>query len=102
MVVEYAGEVIRSLVCDKREKDYEAKGMGCYMFRIDEQTVVDATIHGNAARFINHSCEVPPLAIRIFSRSLSPSLSLSLQRTYPQIIKMRGIGTLVKKWRAPF
>lgn len=58
MVVEYAGQVIRSVLCDKREKKYEAKGMGCYMFRIDEQTVVDATVHGNAARFINHSCEV--------------------------------------------
>ena len=58
MVVEYAGEVIRSVLCDKREKDYEAKGIGCYMFRIDDSTIVDATMHGNCARFINHSCEV--------------------------------------------
>lgn len=58
MVCEYAGQVIRSVLCDKREKEYEAKGMGCYMFRVDEHTVVDATVHGNAARFINHSCEV--------------------------------------------
>lgn len=28
------------------------------MFRIDDDEVVDATMHGNAARFINHSCEV--------------------------------------------
>lgn len=27
------------------------------MFRIDDYEVVDATVHGNAARFINHSCE---------------------------------------------
>lgn len=27
------------------------------MFRIDDYEVVDATMHGNAARFINHSCE---------------------------------------------
>ena len=58
MVIEYAGEVIRSSVTDVREKLYESKGIGCYMFRIDDNIVVDATMHGNAARFINHSCEV--------------------------------------------
>uniref|UniRef100_T1J3M7 Histone-lysine N-methyltransferase trithorax n=1 Tax=Strigamia maritima TaxID=126957 RepID=T1J3M7_STRMM len=57
MVIEYAGEVIRSVLTDMREKFYESKGIGCYMFRIDDNEVVDATMHGNAARFINHSCE---------------------------------------------
>ncbi|XP_046572748.1 LOW QUALITY PROTEIN: uncharacterized protein LOC124280812 [Haliotis rubra] len=57
MVIEYAGEVIRSSLTDKREKYYESKGIGCYMFRIDDFEVVDATMHGSAARFINHSCE---------------------------------------------
>ncbi|PSN30585.1 hypothetical protein C0J52_24901, partial [Blattella germanica] len=57
MVIEYAGEVIRSMLTDKREKYYESKDIGCYMFRIDDQLVVDATMRGNAARFINHSCE---------------------------------------------
>ena len=33
------------------------QGIGCYMFRIDDHEVVDATVHGNAARFINHACE---------------------------------------------
>ncbi|KAK7492386.1 hypothetical protein BaRGS_00016259 [Batillaria attramentaria] len=57
MVIEYSGEIIRSLLTDKREKYYESKGIGCYMFRIDDCEVVDATMHGSAARFINHSCE---------------------------------------------
>ncbi|CAH1401056.1 unnamed protein product [Nezara viridula] len=57
MVIEYAGEVIRSALTDKRERYYTEKGIGCYMFRIDDKSVVDATMKGNAARFINHSCE---------------------------------------------
>ncbi|RZF40075.1 hypothetical protein LSTR_LSTR002478 [Laodelphax striatellus] len=57
MVIEYAGEVIRSALTDKRERFYTSKGIGCYMFRIDDHFVVDATMKGNAARFINHSCE---------------------------------------------
>ena len=28
------------------------------MFRIDSDEVVDATMSGNEARFINHACEV--------------------------------------------
>ncbi|XP_034835989.1 histone-lysine N-methyltransferase trithorax [Maniola hyperantus] len=62
MVIEYAGEVIRAVLADQREKKYEAmsgrRGVGgCYMFRIDDHLVVDATLKGNAARFINHSCD---------------------------------------------
>eukprot|EP00094_Tigriopus_californicus_P001742 TCALIF_01684-PB protein Name:"Similar to trx Histone-lysine N-methyltransferase trithorax (Drosophila virilis)" AED:0.11 eAED:0.18 QI:0/0.63/0.41/0.91/0.90/1/12/267/3483 len=57
MVIEYAGEEIRAMLTDKREKYYESRGIGCYMFKIDDDTVVDATMRGNAARFINHSCD---------------------------------------------
>ncbi|XP_062713018.1 histone-lysine N-methyltransferase trithorax isoform X2 [Aedes albopictus] len=57
MVIEYAGELIRSTLTDKRERYYDGRGIGCYMFKIDEHFVVDATMRGNAARFINHSCE---------------------------------------------
>ncbi|GAB6024314.1 hypothetical protein CHUAL_014238 [Chamberlinius hualienensis] len=56
-VMEYAGEVIRPVLADQREKFYQSKGVDCYMFRIDEREVIDATIQGNLARFINHSCE---------------------------------------------
>ncbi|XP_035214983.1 LOW QUALITY PROTEIN: histone-lysine N-methyltransferase trithorax-like [Stegodyphus dumicola] len=63
LVIEYAGEVIRSVLTDKRERIYQSKGIGCYMFRIDDDEVVDATMHGNAARFINHSCESSPVMV---------------------------------------
>ena len=33
------------------------QGIGCYMFRMDKKHVIDATVSGNAARFINHSCD---------------------------------------------
>lgn len=48
MVIEYVGEIIRAQVADKREKTYERQGIGSsYLFRIDEDLVVDATKKGN-------------------------------------------------------
>lgn len=48
MVIEYVGEVIRAQVADKREKWYERIGIGSsYLFRVDEDSVVDATKRGN-------------------------------------------------------
>ncbi|KIY49806.1 SET domain-containing protein [Fistulina hepatica ATCC 64428] len=58
MVIEYIGEVIRAPVADKREKVYERNGIGSsYLFRIDDDLVVDATMKGNLGRLINHSCD---------------------------------------------
>ncbi|ODN01969.1 Histone-lysine N-methyltransferase SETD1 [Orchesella cincta] len=57
MVIEYVGQMIRSLVADVRETKYEAQGIGSsYLFRIDPETIIDATRCGNLSRFINHSC----------------------------------------------
>jgi hypothetical protein len=48
MVIEYVGEVIRAAVADKREKYYERIGIGSsYLFRVDEESVIDATKKGN-------------------------------------------------------
>ncbi|KAI9366040.1 hypothetical protein DFJ73DRAFT_619421 [Zopfochytrium polystomum] len=58
IVIEYIGEVIRQKVADHREKLYEQSGIGSsYLFRIDEDTIIDATKKGNLARFINHCCD---------------------------------------------
>lgn len=59
MVIEYVGQMIRPVVADLRETKYEAIGIGSsYLFRIDLETIIDATKCGNLARFINHSCNV--------------------------------------------
>lgn len=56
MVIEYVGEVIRAQVADKREKTYERQGIGSsYLFRIDEDLVVDATKKGN----LGYVCDSP-------------------------------------------
>ncbi|XP_045521362.1 histone-lysine N-methyltransferase 2C-like isoform X11 [Pieris brassicae] len=57
MVIEYIGEIIRSELSEIREKQYEARNRGIYMFRLDERRVVDATLCGGLARYINHSCQ---------------------------------------------
>lgn len=57
MIIEYVGESIRQQVAEHREKSYLKTGIGSsYLFRIDENTVVDATKKGGIARFINHCC----------------------------------------------
>jgi histone-lysine N-methyltransferase SETD1 len=57
MIIEYVGESIRQQVAEHRERSYLKTGIGSsYLFRIDENTVVDATKKGGIARFINHCC----------------------------------------------
>jgi len=56
-VIEYVGQQVRSGLADRREIDYTKKGIGSsYLFRLDGTHVIDATKHGNSARFINHCC----------------------------------------------
>ncbi|GAA39455.2 histone-lysine N-methyltransferase MLL3 [Clonorchis sinensis] len=56
-IIEYLGELIRNEVGNRRERLYELQNRGIYMFRVDEDSIVDATMCGGLARYINHSCE---------------------------------------------
>lgn len=88
MVIEYVGEVIRQAVADRREKAYERVGIGSsYLFRVDDDLVVDATKKGNLGRLINHCCTPNCTAkiitisgekkIVIYAKATSPSFSPS-------------------------
>jgi len=58
IIVEYIGQKIRQVVADRRELSYEEEGVGsCYLFRLDDDEIVDATRRGGMARFMNHCCE---------------------------------------------
>uniref|UniRef100_A0A914YVE7 [histone H3]-lysine(4) N-trimethyltransferase n=1 Tax=Panagrolaimus superbus TaxID=310955 RepID=A0A914YVE7_9BILA len=69
MIIEYTGEKVRHEVANFRERKYEKQGLfSSYMFRLDDDWVIDATKMGNLARFINHCCQ-PNCTARIISRN---------------------------------
>lgn len=57
-LVEYVGEVIDMDELARRSKKYKRDGnIHQYVMSLIHGTVIDSTIKGNWARFINHSCE---------------------------------------------
>jgi SET domain-containing protein len=55
-IVEYQGKRISYKKACKLYPDIEGKPTHTFLFEIDEDTVIDANQQGNAARWINHSC----------------------------------------------
>jgi SET domain-containing protein len=61
MLIEYQGALIRASLNESMLRKYTRNNVfgatdGSYIFRIDEDIQVDATMAGNIARFMNHSC----------------------------------------------
>lgn len=57
LIMEYKGEIIGKCMSDKREKFYRKNNLdSVYMFTVTEDMIIDATMTGNKARYINHSC----------------------------------------------
>jgi uncharacterized protein len=54
-IVQYVGERISHAESAKREKRQLPRGM-IWCFTVNRRVVVDASVGGNVARFINHSC----------------------------------------------
>ena len=56
-ILEYKGEIITSKEADRRLPDDPEDPSHTFFFSIDGKKVIDAHHGGNAARYINHSCD---------------------------------------------
>lgn len=56
--MEYVGEVLNPEEFNNRVKQYSKEKREHYYFMaLKSDEIIDATIKGNATRFINHSCD---------------------------------------------
>lgn len=56
-IIEYVGEIIDRKELTKRFNSVKEKTDNLYFLLIEKELYIDATVMGNNARFINHSCE---------------------------------------------
>jgi SET domain-containing protein len=56
-LIEYAGARITPEEADARYPDVMGQHHHTQLFAIDDDIVIDASVDGNDARFINHSCD---------------------------------------------
>ncbi|KAI0565876.1 Histone-lysine N-methyltransferase [Gracilaria domingensis] len=86
-IIEYAGDLIRTPLADIREARYEAAGLGTYLFKINEEEIVDATVQSNRARFTNHSCD-PNMIARIIHVRGRDLVALQATRDIPRFAEL--------------
>ncbi|KAL4885037.1 hypothetical protein BJY04DRAFT_158521 [Aspergillus karnatakaensis] len=56
IIVEYTGEIITQLECEKRMRTLYKKNECYYLMYFDQNMIIDAT-RGSIARFVNHGCD---------------------------------------------
>jgi uncharacterized protein len=73
-IIEYKGEVISWPEADRRHPHDPEDPNHTFYFSLDDGNVIDASFGGNAARWINHSCQPNCKAVekdgRVFIKSL--------------------------------
>ena len=75
-LIEYMGERITHAKADARYDDESMTSHHTFLFSVSRQTVIDAAVGGNDARFINHSCDPNCTAVitksRVFIDAIRP------------------------------
>ena len=56
-IIEYLGQRISWRTADKRYDDDSMGRHHTFLFTVDDKVVIDGAVQGNAARFLNHSCD---------------------------------------------
>jgi hypothetical protein len=56
-LIEYVGERISTEEADERYDDDAREHHHTFLFAVGDDEVIDASVNGNEARFINHSCD---------------------------------------------
>jgi hypothetical protein len=56
-LIEYLGDRVTHAQADERYDGHDPNDNHTFLFIVDAKTVIDAGVGGNAARFINHSCD---------------------------------------------
>ncbi|MDQ8154887.1 MAG: SET domain-containing protein-lysine N-methyltransferase [Gemmatimonadota bacterium] len=78
-LIEYVGQRISHPVADAKYDDESMKSHHTFLFSVSSRTVIDASVGGNDARFINHSCDPNCEAVieqrRVFIYARKPILS---------------------------
>lgn len=59
MVVEYRGDLLRPKMSEDRQKYYNRIGKDCYLFNVNDDVIIDATMTGAVGRFTVSSCKAP-------------------------------------------
>ncbi|MGA2112785.1 MAG: SET domain-containing protein-lysine N-methyltransferase [Anaerolineales bacterium] len=94
-VIEYAGDRITPKEADARYDDDQNPLGRVLLFTVDRRTVIDAGRGGNAARFINHSCDPNCESLiedgRVFIETIR-EIALGEELTYDYHLQREGIS----------
>ena len=88
-IIEYTGERISQAEADRRYDDDAMERHHTFLFLVEDDVILDAARGGNAARFINHSCDPNCEAViedvRVFidaMRDIAPGEELTYDYAY--------------------